>query len=66
MLPGKLVPKFCGDSGRLFGQVVPKHLFTKIEFLAIHFDFFVEIDVDGTVIRALYRWLDVAVLYPRE
>ena len=43
-----------------------EHLFAKIELLAIYFDLLMEINVDRTVIGALYRRLNVAVFYPRE
>ena len=54
LFPRIFVPIPCSDSGGLFLGVTPEHLFTKIEFLAIHFDFLVKVDVDRTVIGALY------------
>ena len=66
MFPRKFVPMPCGNSGRLGRWVPPEHLFPKIQSLAIHVNLLVEVNVDGAMIRALYRRLDVAVLYPRE
>lgn len=66
MLPRKFVPIPCGNPGRLYRRVTPEYLITKIKSTAVHFEFIVEVNVNGAVIRALYGRLDVAVLYPWE